>query len=543
MSSRAYLNYTYDAYAMHTKTPHTHQYSSATKILSAENRLEPNKNKTIIISGRQRSDVWSYFSQKENVKAVCNICKAEISFKSTITNLKSHLKRKHVGVYTELVSKNCANDNSQNSSGSVIPLESETATINTESAETIPQPNVSVPVIPSASSGQNRVKRQRTIGSYIAKEITSHQKNLIDRDLLDLFVKEFHPFSIVEEPSFRKVIKWIPGYELPSRKTISTTMIPALYQSCVENVRDLVSREAISVCLTTDCWTSANNENYMATTAHFITEGFTFKTVLLKCSYLSGSHTAVHLAEEIKNIILEWNLEGKVNYAISDNATNITKALADILSLKHYGCYAHSLNLIIQRALKELEPTLEKIKKIVTFFKRSSLNNEKLLKFQINSGVSQPKRLIQDVSTKWNSTFYMLRRFIELEEAIRATIALVDRNLPVLTGEEWKTCKEVCNILSPFEEMTNSMSGEKYMTGSAAIVVTRCLKGVCERFARNSTFSAATEKVVSSLRRELTDRFGNIEKIIPLAICTLLDPRYKHHVFQDDSALSAAKTF
>ncbi|XP_037921304.1 E3 SUMO-protein ligase ZBED1-like [Hermetia illucens] len=496
-----------------------------TKILSAENRLEPNKNKTIIMSGRQRSDVWSYFSQKENVKAVCNICKAEISFKSTITNLKSHLKRKH------------------NSSGSVIPLESETATINTESAETIPQPNVSVPVIPSASSGQNRVKRQRTIGSYIAKEITSHQKNLIDRDLLDLFVKEFHPFSIVEEPSFRKVIKWIPGYELPSRKTISTTMIPALYQSCVENVRDLVSREAISVCLTIDCWTSANNENYMATTAHFITEGFTFKTVLLKCSYLSGSHTAVHLAEEIKNIILEWNLEGKVNYAISDNATNITKALADILSLKHYGCYAHSLNLIVQRALKELEPTLEKIKKIVTFFKRSSLNNEKLLKFQINSGVSQPKRLIQDVSTRWNSTFYMLRRFIELKEAIRATIALVDRNLPVLTGEEWKTCKEVCNILSPFEEMTNSMSGEKYMTGSAAIVVTPCLKGVCERFARNSTFSAATEKVVSSSRRGLTDRFGNIEKIIPLAICTLLDPRYKHHVFQDDSALSAAKTF
>lgn len=211
--------------------------------------------------------------------------------------------------------------------------------------------------------------------------------------------------------------------------------------------------------------------------------------------------------------------------------------------MKHYGCYAHSLNLIVQRALKELEPTLEKIKKIVTFFKRSSLNNEKLLKFQINSGVSQPKRLIQDVSTRWNSTFYMLRRFIELEEAIRATIALVDRNLPVLTGEEWKTCKEVCNILSPFEEMTNSMSGEKYMTGSAAIVVTRCLKGVCERFARNSTFSAATEKVVSSLRRGLTDRFGNIEKIIPLAICTLLDPRYKHHVFQDDSALSAAKTF
>ncbi|CAD7078359.1 unnamed protein product [Hermetia illucens] len=268
--------------------------------------LELEKN--IAVSGRQRSDVWSYFSQKENVKTVCNICKAEISFKSTITNLKSHLKRKHVGVYTELVSKNCANDNSQNSSGSVIPLDSETATINTESAETIPQPNVSVPVIPSASSGQNRVKRQRTIGSYIAKEITSHQKNLIDRDLLDLFVKEFHP-------SFRKVIKWIPGYELPSRKTISTTMIPALYQSYVENVRDLVSREAISVCLTIDCWTSANNENYMATTAHFITEGFTFKTIIEMLLFKWESYGRSSRGGDKKyNIGMEFRGKGKLCY-------------------------------------------------------------------------------------------------------------------------------------------------------------------------------------------------------------------------------------
>lgn len=126
-----------------------------------------------------------------------------------------------------------------------------------------------------------------------------------------------------------------------------------------------------------------------------------------------------------------------VNFAVSDNASNITNAIEEVLKWKHYCCYAHKLNLIVQRSLRELQPVLEKVKRIVGHFKRSTSANEKLLKYQISSSNSQAKRLIQDVATRWNSTFFMLRRFVELEEAIiRATIALIDKDLPVITSDE-----------------------------------------------------------------------------------------------------------
>lgn len=55
------------------------------------------------MSRARSSAVWNYFTV-DNVcdkKAVCNYCKKTLSYKSTITNLKLHLKQKHLSVYEE----------------------------------------------------------------------------------------------------------------------------------------------------------------------------------------------------------------------------------------------------------------------------------------------------------------------------------------------------------------------------------------------------------------------------------------------------------
>lgn len=144
-------------------------------------------------------------------------------------------------------------------------------------------------------------------------------------------------------------------------------MIPALYQATLSDVKTRASLDAKSVCLTTDCWTSSQTESYIGVTVHYIDKNFEPQQTLLECKGLNESHTSVNLAKELKRVTDEWNITSKVNFAISDNARNIVKAIDTELGWKHYGCYAHSLNLTVAAALKPMEELIENVKKIVSF--------------------------------------------------------------------------------------------------------------------------------------------------------------------------------
>lgn len=179
-----------------------------------------------------------------------------------------------------------------------------------------------------------------------------------------------------------------------------------------------------SICITCDIWTSRTNDAYLAITGHYIDgQDFSMKSVLLECVPLEGSHTAHMLSVEIKRVTDEWKVSDKVILSVSDNGANIRKALMD-LGWKHFGCYAHTLNLAVSSALgssEELNGLLTKARNIVSYFKRSTQAWEKLKKYQEQAGKS-PKRPLQDVSTRWNSTFYMLRRLLEIKEEINSVL-------------------------------------------------------------------------------------------------------------------------
>ncbi|KAJ8930409.1 hypothetical protein NQ314_016804 [Rhamnusium bicolor] len=191
---------------------------------------------------------------------------------------------------------------------------------------------------------------------------------------------------------------------------IYNTLIPLEYEMCVEAAKEEI-KNVVSVYLTTDCWTSKKNESFMAVTGHFIDKNFKMKSILLDCDILDASHIALNLATRLKETVQEWDLENKIILTVSDNASNIKSAISTELGWKFFGCFAHTLNLTVQDALILVLPIIDKVKTIVSHFKRSTIANSKLMQFQKQSGIDIPKKLIQDVSTRWNSTFYMLQRF------------------------------------------------------------------------------------------------------------------------------------
>lgn len=151
-----------------------------------------------------------------------------------------------------------------------------------------------------------------------------------------------------------------------------------------------------------------------------------------------------------------------------------TKAMK-MFKWTHHPCLAHTINLIVRDALKVMKPTVDKVKAAVEYFHRSTVGAEKRKSTQRQMGMPElrPK---QDCTTRWNSTFYMLKRFLESKDAIISTLAIVNAPVDALTQEEWEVVEEVCRVLEPFEQVTVEISGESYVTASKMILLCKGLQ-------------------------------------------------------------------
>ena len=90
---------------------------------------------------------------------------------------------------------------------------------------------------------------------------------------------------------------------------------------------------------------------------------------------------------------------------------------------------------------------------MVEYFHRSTVASDKLKATQKQMGQEQ-LRFKQDVATRWNSTFYMLKRLIEVKDPVISTLALINAPLSTLSTEEWGIARETVDIIKPFEEVT-----------------------------------------------------------------------------------------
>ncbi|XP_056308106.1 zinc finger BED domain-containing protein 4-like [Danio aesculapii] len=155
---------------------------------------------------------------------------------------------------------------------------------------------------------------------------------------------------------------------------------------------------------------------------------------VLQTRDMPESHTGNNLAEHLRKAIAEWGIAEKDPVIVTDNASNMTIAAEEA----EFKCYAHTLNLAAQRALKITAVTrlLGRVRRIVSFFRRSTTANHMLKEKQRLLQLPEHK-LMTDVVTRWNSAHDMLERFLEQQLAICATL---------LSSEVSKTEKDLCTL-------------------------------------------------------------------------------------------------
>ncbi|XP_046753087.1 zinc finger BED domain-containing protein 4-like [Diprion similis] len=401
------------------------------------------------------------------------------------------------------------------------------------------------PPIPSTSNLAQQVKReiQPSLEMVIRKKqmwsLDDRRAADISKIICEMIALDAEPFALVEREGFGRLIRHLaPQYPLPSRTYFSQNVMPNIYEKLRSTIQQTLTRAAY-ISFTTDIWTAtANNESFISLTAHCLSsENMQWEVYALETKHFPDSHTGYNISEVLNYALERWNVPNeKIHVIVRDNAANMI-AGTNLMVAESVGCFIHSLQFVIHDAIfsqRGVVDILGKCRKIVTHFSHSSLACSKLKKIQDNSKLSTHK-LIQDVSTRWNSTFYMLTRLHEQKQAVTAYASEYD--IPTFTANQWNTVESIIRVLQPFEEITKQASADAEAIGYVipAVATLNSYLSKRQKDAGILLLKQELQKALQNCFLSSESQGLNVQKSRPFVLATFLDPRYKTHFLQDAS--------
>ena len=476
---------------------------------------------------KKRSEIWRYFSESSNSRKVtCDLCKIEVSqgadngkSKST-TPLTRHLEKAHKKEFAEF-------EKLQNAKKQKLETNDDGQT----------------KLFNCRTKQERKQMLQTTIGESFDRgkmyELNSDQAQKYHRKVFEMMILDLRPFNCVNNPGFiRLCFEFDRRFDLAS-ETYYRNLLSPTFEKIKKALKKLVQDDnPITFVITTDLW-SAYHHSYLGINVHYLRK---FKRVKfnLACLCMDIAHTGENIRNEIVQKLIEWNIEEKVSLCIRDNAANMIKAFEHNNPSPSVGCLAHTLQLVINDKIFTLVSVEKLIKKCRNLSKHANQSNvfynELYNQERLQMNLAKEVRLKQDVVTRWNSTHDMMARMLYLKPALVTTLS----NLPDVgiefVNNEWNLMEKVVKTLESFENATKKLSKNEACISQVIPFVSTILK---QLEITRGDHGVITYK--QALIDGMLDRFQYIETQEEYTFATLLDIRFKGHVFRDKTALKSAK--
>ena len=212
-------------------------------------------------------------------------------------------------------------------------------------------------------------------------------------------------------------------------------------------------------------------------------------------------------------------------------------------------CAAHMLQTYLRHSfdsLQQIQKLLSQARKLVGHFHYSGLATEALCARQVihcnpssSSEVEQrPVKVIQDVSTRWNSIFYMLQRLVRLKLPIMAVLEddsvtpKPEHRALLLKDKMWTLAEDLVRVLTPAERAPALLGGQTYVTVAFVLpiispLVKHLQKEEIKLGKEQGSVKQTVKKFCSTLIHKLNNKF-QLDPINPtsvLALAAAFDPR------------------
>jgi hypothetical protein len=367
-------------------------------------------------------------------------------------------------------------------------------------------------------------------------------------------VEENVPLNMVEKDSFRRLCKTIDSsVPILSQRSVREE-IKNLGDICKQSVQKELDGHFFA--LTTDHWTSKNNETYGALTAHYISN-YELKRCVLHFEIHHGTTSGESLFSNLMQVFESYNFDLSYVLSVTTDTTGNMNTFGRRLAehgITHLYCIDHNLHLNAKIAFDDTnlpgsENAMKAARSQVQFFNASTQALDKLMNMQQTTRHGEKSlKLLQDVQTRWWSTWKMLNRLLILTPTIEALIASGQVSTSSLTSHQKQVLTEVEHLLSPVAKAQKTLEGDKYPTISFVPFfvwkLREHLKSQCTaplvdqllpstRHLANKMFVDFVNNRYGDGSTVFNDRYvlGNLQRYISLhkivLVATFLDPRFK----------------
>ncbi|XP_012558143.2 zinc finger BED domain-containing protein 4-like isoform X1 [Hydra vulgaris] len=198
-------------------------------------------------------------------------------------------------------------------------------------------------------------------------------------------------------------------------------------------------------------------------TAHWLSNEFSQHRAVLRIMHFPECHTGKNISEYLHKGLVSFEISHtKIHIVLRDNAVNMVAGV------------------------KDLKDILACCRRLATHFHHSQkLAAAKLEAIQEQLGTNK-HRLIQDITTRWNSSYDMIERILDQKVPL-ATYTADHPTQSTLNTFQWGLLDKVLHILEPFKTLTiNFSKRESYLSDviPSIMALKECFNQalVCEAF-------------------------------------------------------------
>lgn len=478
----------------------------------------PLQNVAVTKRKKRTSWVWDCFKSQASDKkhAFCLLCSSNVYYGDSRSTgmLERHLRRKHGKEYSEAVS-NLAKKK----------LEEEQAMESSSSAHL----------------------SQSTLSGFVV-----HCPSF-EACLLRWMIKTYQPLCVSECEEFRNMCRSLNKRSPSLGSDRLSRLLKTEYHAI--QLKLIAILKGKYFCITTDSWTSIAKVGYVTCTVHFIDQDtWKLHSMVLGLHEKTGRSRAQDCVQYAEKQMNDYGLQyNKMTAVVTD--TEATMVAAGRLFVEHshqangdtrwHGCVDHQLEIVTRIAFTDAPESLHSMsscRSLINFFNSSTQAMGKLLSKQ---QVGRAVKPIQDVVTRWWSTYSMVERLIRL----KPYLALLEEEGDLdcnLTDQQWLVITNLRFLLQPFMIAQRLLEGQSYVTVSLIpYMIYKIRKGLLNAIGNNQ----ASHHVIATgtkMLQKLNEIFGTGEegtmveennrqgdrrrpKGIPtlVLIATLLDPRMK----------------